>query len=89
MSVVDLESLSNDNLKKLVASLVSLEDWSNSCRACGIPSLLHKDGPCTRQEQEPPDVVMQVRTEFKRREAILNHSEGRLQEGGRTECPLQ
>ena len=67
MSVVDLESMSNDHLKKLVASLVSLEDWSDSCGACEIPSLLHKDGPYTRQEQEPPDVVIKVWTEFKRR----------------------
>ena len=44
-----------------------MEDWSDSCVACGIPSLLHKDGPCTRQEREPPDVVMKVWTEFKRR----------------------
>ena len=67
MSVVDLESMSHDNLKKSVASLVSLDDWSDSCGACGILSLLHKDGPCTRQEREPPDVVMKVWTEFKRR----------------------
>ena len=67
MSIVELETLSNDELKKRVTSLTSLEDWSDSCRACGIPSLLHKDGPCTRQEQEPPDVVMKVWTEFKRR----------------------
>ena len=66
MSVVDLELLSNDSLKKLVSYLVSLEEWSVSCGACGIPSLLHKDGPCTRQEQEPPDVVIKVWTEFKR-----------------------
>ena len=67
MSIVELETLSNDELKKRVTSLISLEDWSDSCRACGIPSLLHKDGPCTRQEREPPDVVMKVWTEFKRR----------------------
>ena len=67
MSVVDLETLSNDELRKRIASLISLEDWSDSCGACGIPSLLHKDGPYTRQEQEPPDVVMNICTELKRR----------------------
>ena len=65
MFVVDLESLSNDNLKKFIASMITLEDWSNSCRACGIPSLLHKDGPCIRQEREPPDMVIKVWTELR------------------------
>ena len=67
MSIVEMETLSNNELKKRVTSLISLEEWSDSCRACGIPSLLHKDGPCMRQEREPPDVVMKVWTEFKRR----------------------
>ena len=29
--------------------------------------MLHKDGPYIRQEQEPPDVVMNICTELKRR----------------------
>ena len=29
--------------------------------------MLHKDCPCTKQEQEPPDVVMNIWTEFKGR----------------------
>ena len=67
MSVVNLESLSNDNLKKLVGSLVSLEDWSDECGTCGRPSLLHKDGPCTRREREPPDVINKIWSELRRR----------------------
>ena len=34
MSVVDLESLSNDNLRKRVVSLISLEYWSDSPLSC-------------------------------------------------------
>ena len=41
MSVVDLEILSNNDLKLSVASLVSLEDWADECGAFGRPALLH------------------------------------------------
>ena len=47
MSVVDPETLMNNNLKLSVASLVSLEDWADECGACGRPALLHQGGPCT------------------------------------------
>ena len=50
MSVVDLDRLSNDDLKKNVASLISLEDWADECGACGCPALLHRDSPSTRWE---------------------------------------
>ena len=50
MSVVDLETLSNNDLKLSVASLVSLEDWADECGACGHPALLHRGGPCLREE---------------------------------------
>ena len=67
MSVVDLELLSNDNLKKLIGSLVSLEDCNDECGACGCPTLLHKDVPCTRRGREPPDVVNKIWSELRRR----------------------
>ena len=67
MSVVNLESLSNDNLKKLIGSLVSLEDYYDECGACGCPTLLHKDGPCTRTEKESPDIVNMIWSELRRR----------------------
>ena len=67
MSVVESETSPNDELRKRVSYSTSLEDWSDSCGACGIPSVLHKDGPCMRQEQEPPDVVIKVWNEYKRR----------------------
>ena len=34
MSIVNLDSMSNDELKKRVASLVSLEDWADECSKC-------------------------------------------------------
>ena len=67
MSVVDLDRLSNDDLKKNVASLISLEDWADKCGACGCPALLHRDGPSTRREWEPPDVVNKIWSQFRRR----------------------
>ena len=65
MSVINLESLSNDELKKRVASLISLGDWSDKCGQYGIPSLLHIGGPCTRKEWEPPDIVIRIWSEFR------------------------
>ena len=67
MSVVDLDSLSNDDLKKRVASLVALEDWSDECGRCGRPSLLHRDGPCTRKERELPEVVNKIWSDLRKR----------------------
>ena len=67
MSVVNLDSLSQDELKKRVASLVSIDDWSDSCGQCGRPSLLHKGGPCTRSDKESPEVILKIWEEFKTR----------------------
>ena len=52
MSVVDLESLSNDELRKRIAFLAVLEDWLDECGQCDHPTLLHKVGPFTRKEKE-------------------------------------
>ena len=65
--VIDLETMSNNNLKLSVASLVSLEDWADEYGACGHPALLHRGGPCTQAERESPDLVCKIWTEFKRR----------------------
>ena len=67
MSVVNLETLSNDDLKKRVSSLISIDDWSDECGQCGRPSLLHKGGPCTRSEREPPDVILKIWSDFRSR----------------------
>ena len=88
MSVVDLESLYNDNLKKRIASLVSLDDWSDECRQYGRPSLLHKGGPCTRKEREPLDTVIKIWSELRERAKPILNVEVRLQEGsGRRSAP--
>ena len=65
MSVINLDVLSNDDLKRKLAALFDLDDWSDECGQCGRPSLLHKGGPCTRKEKEPPDVVNKIWTDFR------------------------
>ena len=67
MSVVNLDSFSQDELKKRVASLVLIDDWSDACGQCGRPSLLHKGGPCTRSDKESPEVILKIWEEFRNR----------------------
>ena len=67
MSVVDLDTMLNNNLKMSVTFLISLEDWADECRECRRPALLHRDGPCTGAEREPPETVCKIWSEFKRR----------------------
>ena len=43
-NIVTLDNLSNDDLKKRLASQIALEDWTDECSKCGYPKLLHKDG---------------------------------------------
>ena len=57
--VTPIDTLSNDNLKRRLASQISLEDWMDNCSKCGYPKLLHKDqmlhhdATCTRGEELP------------------------------------
>ena len=57
--IVPLDNLSNDNLKKCLASQIALEDWTDECSKCGYPKLLHKDhvlhrdATCTRGMEVP------------------------------------
>ena len=57
--IVPLDNLSNDNLKKWLASQIALEDWTDECSKCGYPKLLHKDHvlhrdvACTRGAEVP------------------------------------
>ena len=53
MLVIDLKTLSNNNLKKLVANYISLDDVHDECGACSRPTLLHKEGAGTWTEKEP------------------------------------
>ena len=41
--IVPLITLSNDDLKKCLASQIALEDWTDECSKCGYPRLLYKD----------------------------------------------
>ena len=61
-NVIDLKNLTNDNLKKRLASQIALEDWKDEFGKCGYPKLLHKDyvlhldADCT-QEKEVPNIL--------------------------------
>ncbi len=67
MSVVNMDTLSQDDLKKRVMALVSIKDWDHECGQCSRPSLLHKGGPCTRSEKESEKVQNEIWREFRRR----------------------
>ena len=71
MSVINLDTLSNNILKKKIATLVSLDDWSDECGNCMRPVLLHKEGPCTRQEKEHPDVIMGIWSKLRKRIKLI------------------
>ena len=47
--------------------MVSLDDWSNECGQCKRPALLHEGGPCTRQEKEPPEVIIEIWSKLRKR----------------------
>ena len=61
-NIVTLDNLSNDDLKKHLASQIALEDWTDECSKCGYPKLLHKDhvlhrdATCT-QGMEVPNIL--------------------------------
>ena len=67
MFVIDFDTLSNNDLKKKIAALVSLDDWSDKCGQCGRPSMLHKGGPCTRQDKESDAVINKIWSELRKR----------------------
>ena len=62
MSVIELKTLSNDDLKKRLASQIALEDWTDECNKCGYPKLLHKDytlhhDEAFTKEMEVPNIL--------------------------------
>ena len=71
-SIVTLENLTNDNLKKRLASQIALEDWTDECSKYGYPKLLHKDyvlhhdAACT-QEIEVPNILRENWKELNKR----------------------
>ena len=58
-NIVNLDNLSNDNLRKRLDSQIALTDWIDECSKCGYPRLLHKDyvlhrdATCTRGMEVP------------------------------------
>ena len=70
MSIVELKNLSNEDLKKRLASQIDLEDWTDECRKCGYPRLLHKElhreAACTK-EHELPNILKENWKEYRKR----------------------
>ena len=70
MSVVNLENISNDELKKKLASLTNLEDWADDCSKCGYPRVLnkelHRESSCIK-EQELPNILKENWKEYRKR----------------------
>ena len=68
--IVELKNISNDDLKKHLASQIALEDWTDECSKCGYPKLLHKelhhDAACTK-EMELPNILRENWKEFNKR----------------------
>ena len=42
-TVVQLDSISNEELRKRIVSLINIEDWADECHKCGYPKVLHKE----------------------------------------------
>ena len=61
-NIVTLDNLSNNYLRKHLASQISLENWTDECSKCGYQKLLHKDhvlhrdAACT-QGMEVPNIL--------------------------------
>ena len=47
MVKINVESFSEEELRKRWNELVRKESWDEECEACKMPVMLHK-GPCTR-----------------------------------------
>ena len=70
MSIVNLENLSNDELKKRLASQINIEDCADECSKCEYPRVLHKglhrEAACTK-EQELPNILRENWKEYRKR----------------------
>ena len=43
MSLVELDYLDNEDLRRRLVSLISIDDWPDKCLKCGYPKVLHKE----------------------------------------------
>lgn len=64
MSVVNLDKLSNEELKRRVLHLINLEDWWIDCESYSRPSLLPREGSYIRTEKVREDLFMKEWKEF-------------------------
>ena len=60
MSINNLQTLSNVDLKRLVNEYISLDDIYDKCDDCGRPVLLHLNPSeaCTRNVDESQEVIV-------------------------------
>ena len=69
MSIVNLENVLNDELKKRLASLTNLEDWADDCSKCGYPKVLHKElhrEAACKKEQELSNILNENWREYRK-----------------------
>ena len=61
MSLIDLKTLTNDDLNKKLAEQINVEYWPDKCTKCRYPKLLHKnlhrDATCTETQKEYLEVL--------------------------------
>ena len=43
MSLIDLRTLTNGDLKKRLTRQINVEDWTDRCSKCGYPKLIHEN----------------------------------------------
>ena len=69
MSIYNLQTLSNIDLKKLVNEYISLDDIYDECDDCGRPVILHLNPSeeCTRNLDKSLEVVAKNWKELRRR----------------------
>ena len=84
MSIYNLQTLSNIDLRKLVNEYISLDDIYNECDDCGRPVLLHLNPSeaCTRNVDESQEVVAKNWNELRRclKPILKNIKEVRMKE---------
>ena len=70
MSLIDLKTLTNDDLKKRLTEHINVEDWTDNFSKYGYPKLIHKnlhrDATCT-EKQEAPDALIKYWDEYTKR----------------------
>jgi len=70
LSVLELKTLTADDLKKRLTELINIKDWTDKCSKCGYPKLIHKnlnrDATCIR-EAKAPDVLNKHWEEYMKR----------------------